>query len=91
MVAPLYFLTLPVSGFFYSSGRDLFGFAMLHVAPLSQDSPSETPDTKRFANRSKTSFYPGSQNILLFIGLAEETRLLPTLIEFEKYSNRGIV
>ena len=89
MVAPLYFLTLPVSGFFYSSGRDLFGFAMLHVAPLSQDSPSETPDTKRFANLSKTSFYSGSQNILLFIGLAEETRLLPALCLGWYFSTRG--
>lgn len=40
-------------------------------------------DTKRFANRSKTSFYPGSQNILLIIGLTEETRLLPTRICLE--------
>ena len=52
---------------------------MLHVAPLSQDTLSKSPDTKRFANRSKTSFSPGRQNILLFIGLAEETRLLPAL------------
>jgi hypothetical protein len=53
---------------------------MLHVAPLSQDSLVKTPDTKRFANRSKTSFYTGSQNILFIIGLAEETRLQPTRI-----------
>ena len=52
---------------------------MLHVAPLSQDTLPKSPDTKRFANRSKTSFSPGRQNILLFIGLAEETRLLPAL------------
>lgn len=52
---------------------------MLHVAPLSQDTLLKSPDTKRFANRSKTSFSPGRQNILLFIGLAEETRLLPAL------------
>ena len=52
---------------------------MLHVASLSQDSLAETPDTKRFANRSKTSFYPISQNLLSIIGLTEETRSLPTL------------
>ena len=43
------------------------------------------PDAKRFASRSKTSFYPGCQNILPYIGLAEETRLLPTLDDFSRY------
>ena len=65
---------------------------MLHVAPLSQDTLPKSPDTKRFANRSKTSFSPGRQNILLFIGLAEETRLLPApltgLILFDKRENQ---
>ena len=42
-------------------------------------------DAKRFANRSKTSFYPGCQNILPYIGLAEETRLLPALDDFSRY------
>ena len=71
------------------SSRDLLGCAMLHVAPLSQDTLPKSPDTKRFANRSKTSFSPGRQNILLFIGLKEETRLLPTLCLGWYFSTRG--
>jgi hypothetical protein len=61
---------------------------MLHVAPLSQDTLPKSPDTKRFANRSKTSFSPGRQNILLFIGLAEETRYCPPFAWVDIYDKR---
>jgi hypothetical protein len=56
---------------------------MLHVAPLSQDTLPKSPDTKRFANRYKTSFYSGSQTLLSIIGLTEKTRLLPTRMWLE--------
>lgn len=44
-----------------------------------------TADAKRFTNRSKTPFYPGCQNLLPQIGLAEETRLQPALDDFFRY------
>jgi hypothetical protein len=46
---------------------------MLHVAPLSQDTlPRNRPIQKDLPTAPRLSFSPGRQNILLFIGLAEE-------------------
>lgn len=61
---------------------------MLHVAPLSQDTLPKSPDTKRFANRPKTSFSPGRQKFCYLSGLQKKLVYCPPEYGWKIYDKR---
>ena len=88
MVAPLYFFTLPVSGFFYSSWRDLFGVQCYTLLHSRKTLRRKRPIQKDLPTAPRLRFIPVVKTFCRLSGLQKKLAYCPPEYGWKIYDKR---